>query len=165
MFTYVYIMVILSSLWSEVKVTESCPTLCDPINWSMEFSRPEHWSGQSFPPPVDLPNPGIEPRSPTLQADSLPAEPQWKPMNPGVGSLSLLQQIYPNPGIGFFTNWAIRETQAPYNFIFIFAYAGSLLLCRLFSSGDVWASCCGDFCCRPQALECADFSSCGLWAQ
>ena len=46
---------------------------------SMEFSRPEYWSGQPFPSPGDLPNPGIEPRSPTLQADSLPAEPQGKP--------------------------------------------------------------------------------------
>ena len=42
---------------------------------AMEFSRPEYWSGQPFPSPGDLPNPGIEPRSPTLQADSLPAEP------------------------------------------------------------------------------------------
>ena len=42
----------------------------------MEFSRPEYWSGQPFPFPGDLPNPGIETRSPTLQADSLPAEPQ-----------------------------------------------------------------------------------------
>ena len=41
-----------------------------------------------------LPNPGIEPRSPALQADSLPAEPQEKPKNTGVGSLSLLQQIF-----------------------------------------------------------------------
>ena len=48
-----------------------------------------------FPSPGDLPNPGIEPRSPTLQADSLPAEPQWKPPNTGVDSLSLLQQIFP----------------------------------------------------------------------
>ena len=40
---------------------------------SMEFSRPEYQSGQSFPSPGDVPNPGIEPRSPTLQADSLPA--------------------------------------------------------------------------------------------
>ena len=45
---------------------------------SMEFSRSEHWSGQPFPSPGDLPNPGIEPRSPALQADSLPAEPQGK---------------------------------------------------------------------------------------
>ena len=47
-----------------------------------------------FPSPGDLPNPGIEPRSPELQADSLPAEPQGKPKNPGVGSLSLLQRIF-----------------------------------------------------------------------
>ena len=44
--------------------------------------------------PGDLPNPGIEPRSPTLQADSLPAEPQGKPENTAVGSLSLLQRIF-----------------------------------------------------------------------
>ena len=43
---------------------------------SMEFSRPEYWSGYPFPSPGNLPNPGIEPRSPTLQADTLPAEPQ-----------------------------------------------------------------------------------------
>ena len=48
---------------------------------SVEFSRPEYWSGQPFPSPGDLPNPGIEPRSPTLQEDSLPAEPQGKPLN------------------------------------------------------------------------------------
>ena len=45
----------------------------------MEFSRPESWSGWPFPSPGDLPNPGIKPRSPALQADSLPAEPQGKP--------------------------------------------------------------------------------------
>ena len=57
---------------------------------STELSRQEYWSGSPFHPPGDLPNPGIEPRSPTLQADSLPAEPGGKP-NIGVGSLSLLQ--------------------------------------------------------------------------
>ena len=46
---------------------------------SMEFSRQEYWSGLPFPSPEDLPNPGVEPRSPALQADSLPAEPQGKP--------------------------------------------------------------------------------------
>ena len=40
----------------------------------MLFSRQEYWSGQPFPSPEDLPNPGIEPRSPVLQVDSLPAE-------------------------------------------------------------------------------------------
>ena len=57
--------------------------------------RPEYWSGQSFLSPGGLPNPGIKSRSPTLQADSLPAEPQGKPKNTGVGSLSLLQWIFP----------------------------------------------------------------------
>ena len=60
----------------------------------MEFSRAEHCSGEPFPSPGDLPNPGIKPRSPTLQVDSLPAEPPGKPKNTGVGSLSLLQQIF-----------------------------------------------------------------------
>ena len=46
--------------------------------WSMEFSRPEYWSGEPFPSPADLPNPGIELGSPTLQADSFPAEPSGK---------------------------------------------------------------------------------------
>ena len=49
----------------------------------------------AFPSPGDLPNPGIKPRSPALRADSLPAEPQGKPKNTGVGSLSLLQRIFP----------------------------------------------------------------------
>ena len=53
----------------------------------MEFSRPEYWSGWPFPSQGDLPNPGIQPRSPALQADSLLAEPQGKPKNSGVGSL------------------------------------------------------------------------------
>ena len=60
----------------------------------MEFFRPKYWSGELFPPPGDLPNQGIKPRSPVLQADSLPAEPQGKPKNTGMGSLSLLQQIF-----------------------------------------------------------------------
>ena len=49
--------------------------------------------------PGDLPNPGIKPRFPTWQTDSLPAEPPGKPKNTGVGSPSLLQGNLPNPGI------------------------------------------------------------------
>ena len=48
-----------------------------------------------FPSLGDLPNPGIEPRCPSLQANSLPAEPPGKPKNTGVGNLSLLYQIFP----------------------------------------------------------------------
>ena len=56
----------------------SCVRLCNlwtvacqaPL--SLGFSKQEYWSGLPCPPPVDLPNPGIKPRSPALQADSLP---------------------------------------------------------------------------------------------
>ena len=45
----------------------------------MEFSKQEDLSGLPFPSPGDLPDTGIKPRSPALQADSLPVEPQGKP--------------------------------------------------------------------------------------
>ena len=51
---------------------------------SMEFSRQEYWSGLPFPSPGDLPNPGIEPGSPALQADALPSEPPGKPQALGI---------------------------------------------------------------------------------
>ena len=91
-----------------ISVTQLCPTLCDPMNcslapsvcqlrghvwpfatsWtvarqaplSMEFSRQKYWSGLPFPSPGDFPDPGIEPGSPALQADSLPSEPVGKPL-------------------------------------------------------------------------------------
>ena len=70
---------------SESEVAQSCLTLCTP--WtvahqappSMGFSRQEYWSGLPFPSPGDLPNPGIKPRSPALQADILTSEPPGKP--------------------------------------------------------------------------------------
>ena len=52
---------------------------------SMEFFRQEYWSGLPFPSPGDLPDPGIEPGSPALHADSLPSEPQGSPDFPQVG--------------------------------------------------------------------------------
>ena len=67
------------------------------------FSRKEYRSGLPCPPPGDCANPGNEPKSPTLQVDSLMSEPPGKPKNTGVGSLSLLQGIFPtqgwNPGL------------------------------------------------------------------
>ena len=62
-----------------VLVTQSCPTLHSQAPLSMEFSRQEYWSGLPFPSPGDLPNPGIELKSPELQADSLPSEPPGRP--------------------------------------------------------------------------------------
>ena len=68
-------------LESESEVAQ-CPTLCDPMDvQSMGFSRQECWSGLPFPSPGDLPDPGIEPRSPALQADALLFEPPGKPLN------------------------------------------------------------------------------------
>jgi len=48
---------------------------------SMGFSGQEYWNGLPFPSPGDLPHPGIEPRSPTLEADTLTSEPPGKPSN------------------------------------------------------------------------------------
>ena len=81
---------------------QRCVTLCTaacqtPL--SMGFSRQEYWGGLPCPhPPGDLPNPGIEPRSPTLQADSLPSEPPGKPKNTGMGSIPSPGDL-PDPGI------------------------------------------------------------------
>ena len=77
-----------------VEVAQSCPnfatawTVACQAPPSMGFSRQEYWSRFPCPPP------GVEPRSPKLQADSLPSEPPGKPKNTGVGSLSLLQGIF-----------------------------------------------------------------------
>ena len=60
------------------EVAQSCPTLATPwtiacqVPLSKGFSRQEYWSGLPFPSPGDFPDPGIEPRSPALQAGSLP---------------------------------------------------------------------------------------------
>ena len=71
---------------SESEVAQSCPTLCNPMDSGphqaplfMGFSRQEYWSGLPFLSPGDLPNPGMEPRSPALQADALLSEPPGKP--------------------------------------------------------------------------------------
>ena len=75
-------------------------TLCDPMDCSLPGSSVRgilqagilEWV--SMPSPGDLPNPGIKPRSPALQADSLSSEPPGKPKNTGMGSLSLFQGIF-----------------------------------------------------------------------
>ena len=68
----------------KVNVTQSCLTLCNPFvafqsPLSVGFSKQESWSGLSFPSPGNLPDPGTEPGSPALEADSLPSEPPRKP--------------------------------------------------------------------------------------
>ena len=72
--------------WTEVKW--SCSVVSDSATpWTVAYQAPlflglprqEYWSGLPFPSPGDLPNPGIKPRSPILQADALPSEPPGKP--------------------------------------------------------------------------------------
>ena len=78
MYIYIYSSALSHSVMS---VTQSCLTLCNTMNCSpqaplsMGFSRQESCSGLPCPPPGNLPNPGIEPGSPAMQADSLPYEP------------------------------------------------------------------------------------------
>ena len=78
-------------------VAQSCPTMqphgLQPARLLCPrgFCRQEYWSGLPCPLPGDFPSPGIESRSPALQAGSLPSEPPGKPKNTGVDSISLLQ--------------------------------------------------------------------------
>ena len=73
----------------KVLVAQSCLTLCNP--WtaahqallSMGFSRQGYRNGLPFPSPGNLPDPGIKPGSPALQAGSFPTELPWKPLMPG----------------------------------------------------------------------------------
>ena len=64
--------VVSDSLWPPWTVAHQAPQ-------SMGFSRQEYWSGLPFPSPGDLPDPGTEPRSPTLRTDALLSEPPGKP--------------------------------------------------------------------------------------
>ena len=67
--------------WIKVLAAQSCPTLCDSKDYTPpgssvhEILQTKNWSGLPFPSPGDLPDPGIKPRFPALQADSLPSEP------------------------------------------------------------------------------------------
>ena len=84
----------------KVLVAQSDLTLCNPMDRSPSGSSVHgilqagilEWV--AMPPPGDLPNPGIKPRSPVLQTDSLPSETPGKPKNTGVGSPPLLQGIF-----------------------------------------------------------------------
>ena len=82
-------------------VAQSCPTLTPqtvalqaPL--SVGFSGQEYWSGLPFPSPGDLPDPGIEPGSPALRADSLPSEPPGKPSRSRCqGKLANWRRVHP----------------------------------------------------------------------
>ena len=108
--------------WSEVKVAQSCPTLCNPMDYTVHrgntpvFSRPEYWSGKlKFPSPWDLLNPGTEPRSPTLQLilyqlshQGSPIILEWVayPFSRGSSQLRNRTRVSCIAG-GFFTCWEV----------------------------------------------------------
>ena len=82
------------SEWAEV--ARLCPTLCDPMYYTVHgILQATILEWVAFPFSRRSSFPGIEPRSRSLQADSLPAEPRGKPKNTGVASLSLLLWIVP----------------------------------------------------------------------
>ena len=95
-----------SQLWNIslcvcVYQSESCSVMSNSLQPHELYSlwnSPDQNIRVPFPSPGHLPNPGIEPGSPASQAGSLPADPQGKPKNTGVGSLSLLQGIFLNQG-------------------------------------------------------------------
>ena len=98
------------------------PTLWDPMDYIVHGilqARILEWV--AFPFSRDLPKTGIKPRSVALQVDSLPAEPQGKPKNTGLGSLSHHQQIFPTQE----SNWGLPHCRwIPYQL----SYEGSPLL-------------------------------------
>ena len=70
----------------------------------MEFSRQEYWSGLPFPSPEDLPDPGIEPGSPKLQADTLPSQP--------LGKTSYLVSLGRGPVVMYgCESWTIKKAE------------------------------------------------------
>ena len=104
----------------KMKVTQLFPALCNPMDCTVRGilqARILEWV--VFSSPGDLPNPGIEPRSATLQADPLPAEPQGKPKNAGAGNLSHLQGIFPTQE----SNWGLLQCR---QFLYQLSYQAHL---------------------------------------
>ena len=85
------------SVFVDVNVTQLCPILCDPMDCTVPgILQARILELVAFPFPRGSPlDSRIQPKSPALQADSLPAEPQRKPKNTGTGSLCLHQRIFP----------------------------------------------------------------------
>ena len=100
--TIIYLWLLFGKLWTQKirEVAQSCPTLCDPMDYTVHGILQARILELLFPSsPRDLPNLGIECRSPALWVDSLPAEPQGKPKNTGVSSLIPSLGDLSNPGI------------------------------------------------------------------
>ena len=125
-------------------VTQSHLTLCNPVDSSPPGSsvhrilQARTWKWVAIPPPGYLPNPGIKPRSPKLQADSLLTKPPRKPQNTGMGSLFLLQGIFPtqelNQGLRH-CRWVLHQL----------SYRGSAQACIFLFKCQQGTSQCGSY--------------------
>ena len=106
----------------KVQVSQSCPTLCDPMDYTAHGilqARILKWVAFPFSRGSSQPRDGtLISLSPSLQADSLPAEPQGKPKNTGVGSLFLLQQIFLTQEL----NWCLLHCR---QILYQLSYQGS----------------------------------------
>ena len=92
--TFLYVL----SRFSHVQLFVTPWTVAHQCPLSMRFPRLEYWSGLPLPSPGNLPDPGIKPGSPTLQAESLPSEPpsklcQWERKDPGANWSTLHKQL------------------------------------------------------------------------
>ena len=81
-FNMFYVTKVKVKLLSHVRLFATPWTVAYQVFPSMGFSRQEYWSGLPFPSPGDLPDSGIEPGSPALEADALTSEPPGKPIMP-----------------------------------------------------------------------------------
>ena len=136
----------------------------------MEFSRPEYWRGLPFPSSEDLPNPGIESRSPSLQVDSLPAE-----KRPNLGGFFLFQFAGRKMG-GSWRGWEWQLlfkgylltslTLGPLHLhgveSFWFCFVLFLIFIYFIWLNPILAVACGSH--RLLAAACGLLSSCGTWA-
>ena len=92
---YLFLLLFCTYSLSPLRLFATPRTVAHRAPLSMRILQAKYWNGLPCPPPGDLCNLGIEPRSPALQADSLPSEPPGNPKNTRVGSLTLLKGILP----------------------------------------------------------------------
>ena len=133
----------LLSHFSHVWLFETPWTIARQAFLSIAFSRHEYWSGSPCPPPGGLPNPGIEPGSPALQADSVPPEKSKNsggvayPFSRGTSRPRNLRSVFCIAG-GVFTSWVTQE--APWYVLLQAFFFFFCIFCFLTTKSLPWPS-------------------------